>query len=157
MPNQKVQPCIWFQHDGEAAIRFYTELVSDSQVHSIEYSADPSGGQTLLASFRLGGAKYRAIGSPAPFALNESFSLSIQCENQAEVDLYWNALVDGGEASQCGWLRDRWGLSWQIVPRQLSQLLGDANPARAQAALQAMFTMQKIVIAELEAAADAAE
>lgn len=156
MTTQRVQPCIWFQNDGGEAIQFYTALMPDSAVHSISYTPDPSGNQTMLASFRLGGVEYRAIGGPAPFELNESFSLSVACSTQAEVDRYWDALVAGGEASQCGWLRDRWGLSWQVVPHRLGELLNDPNPARSRAALQAMFGMSKIIVADLEAAADAA-
>jgi predicted 3-demethylubiquinone-9 3-methyltransferase (glyoxalase superfamily) len=156
MTTQRVQPCIWLQNDGEAAIRLYTQLIPDSAIISLDYTTDPSGGKTLLASFRLGGIIYRAICGPAPFALNESFSLSIECADQVEVDRYWDALVEGGQAGQCGWLRDRWGLSWQVVPRRLGELLSDPNPARAQAALQAMLSMSKIIVADLEAAADAA-
>lgn len=156
MSAQRVQPCIWFQKDGEDALRFYTNLIPDSEILSLEHTPDPFGGKTMLAKFWLGGVLYQAIGSPAEFTLNESFSLSIECADQTEVDRYWNALVDGGEPSQCGWLRDRWGLSWQIVPKRLTELLNDPNPDRAQAATQAMFGMSKIVVAELEAAADAA-
>lgn len=153
---QRVQPCIWLQEDAESALRFYTELIPDSEVLELEYTPDPFGGKTLLAKFRLGGVIYQAIGAPVEFKLNESFSISVECEDQAENDRYWNALLEGGEPSQCGWLRDRWGLSWQIYPKRLTELLHDPNPARAEAALQSMYTMSKIVIADIEAAADAA-
>ncbi|MBI1378534.1 MAG: VOC family protein [Frankiales bacterium] len=155
--RQKVTPCLWFRTDGEAALRLYTSLVPGSQITSLQYSPGPDGEATLLAGFTLGGVEYRAIGGPAEFGPTEAFSLSVACADQAEVDRYWDALVaDGGEEGPCGWLKDRWGVSWQIVPDRLGELLADRDPARAGAALQAMFGMTRIVVADLEAAADSA-
>lgn len=149
-------PCLWIQSDAASAIRYYTALVPDSEIYSLAELPDPSGNSTVISEFRLGGVHYRAIGGAAPFALNESFSISITCSTQDEIDRYWDALTDGGVPGQCGWLVDRWGLSWQIIPARLGDLLQDANPARANAARQAMFGMSRLVIAELDAAADAA-
>lgn len=149
-------PCIWIQSDAASAIRFYTGLVPDSDIYSLAELPDPSGSSTVISEFRLGGVHYRAIGGTAPFALNESFSISIACNTQEEIDHYWSALTEGGVAGRCGWLVDRWGLSWQIIPERLGALLQDGRPERAKAARKAMFTMSKLVIAELEAAADAA-
>ncbi|MGV1034763.1 MAG: VOC family protein [Microbacteriaceae bacterium] len=154
MTTQTVQPSIWIQHDAEQAIRFYTGLLPDSEVLAMQHIADPYGNSTLIASFKLGGVIYQAIGGPAPFALNESFSISVECTDQAEADRYWDALVDGGTPSQCGWLKDRWGLSWQIVPRQVIALVQDPNPERAEAARQAMYQMQRLIVADMQAAAD---
>lgn len=155
-PQQSAEPCIWLNDDAEAAIRFYVDLVPDSAIHSLSSIADPQGHPTVLASFRLGGVNYRAIGGPAGFALNEAFSISLNCADQAETDHYWAALSQGGIEGACGWVRDRWGLWWQVVPSRLGELLSDPNPNRAQAARQAMFGMSRIIIAEMEAAADAA-
>jgi len=151
----KVTPCLWFAADGEEALRCYTSLLPDSEILSIDYSDGPDGQRTLLASFRLGGRDYRAIGAPSGFRFTEAVSLSVACADQAEVDRYWNTLAaDGGEEQPCGWLKDRWGLSWQIVPDRLPQLLADPDPARVERVLQAMFGMRRLVIAELEAAAE---
>jgi predicted 3-demethylubiquinone-9 3-methyltransferase (glyoxalase superfamily) len=154
MTTQTAVPCIWLVEDGEAALRLYTELVPDSHIDSIQHSPGPDGSSTMLADFRLGGVQYRAIGGPAEFGLTPAFSLSIACADQAEVDHYWDTLLaDGGQESQCGWLIDRWGMSWQIVPTRLMELLGDPDRERAGRALQAMFGMRRIVIADLETAA----
>jgi len=156
MATSVVTPCLWFAEDGAAAIRLYTSLVPGSSIESMSEIAGPDGSATLLADFTLAGVAYRAIGAPADFALTPAISLSVSCRDQADVDRYWDALVaDGGEEGQCGWLVDRWGLSWQIVPDRLVELLGDPDPERAERARQAMFTMRRIVITDLEAAADA--
>jgi predicted 3-demethylubiquinone-9 3-methyltransferase (glyoxalase superfamily) len=152
--SQTVTPCLWFHEGGEDAVRFYTALVPGSEVRSIQWSPGPDGSRTLLAEFTLGGVDYRAIGATADFRFTEAMSLSVVCADQDEVDRYWEALVDGGEPGPCGWLRDRWGLSWQIVPSRLGELLVDPDPGRAQRALQAMFTMSRLDIAALDAAAD---
>ena len=111
----------------------------------------------LAGDFVLDGLTFRAInGGPAPFAFNEAISFSIACRDQTETDYYWDSLSDGGEESMCGWLKDRYGISWQVVPNRLYELLSDPEPARARAAMEAMLQMQRIVVADLEAAADAA-
>jgi predicted 3-demethylubiquinone-9 3-methyltransferase (glyoxalase superfamily) len=152
---QKVTPCLWFRVDGEAALRLYTTLIPNSSIASLEHIDGPDGTSTMLADFTLGGVRYRAIGAPTDFRFTEAVSLSVQCGDQAEVDRYWDALTaDGGEAGACGWLRDRWGMSWQIVPDRLGQLLADPDPERSARAMQAMFTMGRLDIAALDAAAD---
>jgi predicted 3-demethylubiquinone-9 3-methyltransferase (glyoxalase superfamily) len=153
----EITPCLWFHEDGEAAIRTYTSLIPGSDILSLNISPGPDGTETMLADFRLAGRSYRAIGGATSFRFTEAISLSVSCADQAEVDKYWTALTaDGGEEQPCGWLKDRWGVSWQIIPSRLGELLGDADSARSQRALHAMFGMRRIVIADLEAAADSA-
>ena len=109
----------------------------------------------MAGDFTLNGLRFRGInGGPEHARFNEAISFSIDCKDQSEVDYYWDSLVDGGEESMCGWLKDKFGLSWQIVPARLYELVSDPDPARARAATEAMFTMRKIVIADMEAAAD---
>jgi predicted 3-demethylubiquinone-9 3-methyltransferase (glyoxalase superfamily) len=150
--TQKIRPCLWFGEDAEAAIEFYTSIFGDSAVMDV-MRAGPDG-PVVSAIFRLAGIEFMALnGNRNPFT--EAFSLLVRCGSQAEVDDLWDRLlVDGGEASRCGWLTDRFGLSWQIIPDRLVELLGDPDPDRAQRAMQAMLQMQKIDVAALEAAAD---
>ena len=150
-----ITTCLWFQGDVEAAITRYTSLFPDSEVLSLEsMSMEPP---VQLAEWRMLGTTFRAISQQAPFRFTEAISLSVPCADQEETDRYWYGLLEGGgEESQCGWLKDPWGLSWQIVPDRLGQLLGDPDPARATAAREVMFTQRRIVIADLEAAADRA-
>lgn len=147
-----ITTCLWYQGDVAAALDRYASLFDDFEVLSLDEM-----GPVTLASWRMHGTEFRAISQPSDFRLNEAASLSVSCADQAEVDRLWFGLIaDGGEESMCGWLRDPYGLSWQIVPAQLGALLGDPNPARAAAAQQVMLSQRRIVIAELEAAADAA-
>lgn len=149
---QKITPFLWFDNNVEDAINFYTSIFEDAKM--LDASRMPDGA-LLSATFQLAGQEFMALNAGPQFRFNEAISLFVRCETQAEVDRYWNALTaEGGEESQCGWLKDKFGLSWQIIPNALGQLLGDPNPARAQAAMQAMLQMQKIVIADLEAAAN---
>ena len=111
----------------------------------------------MVVSFELDGEEFTALNGGPQFNFTEAISFLVRCESQEEVDYFWNALTaDGGEESQCGWLKDRFGLSWQIIPNRLMELLGDPDPGRSQRAMQAMLQMQKIDVAELERAADAA-
>jgi predicted 3-demethylubiquinone-9 3-methyltransferase (glyoxalase superfamily) len=147
--------CLWFQNDLDAALERYKSLFDDFEVHSTMRMGDDQ--PAMLADWRMHGTEFRAISQDAPFSFNESISLSVSCADQAEVDKLWYGLIEGGgEESQCGWLKDAFGLSWQIVPTRLMELLSDPNPARAQAAQAAMMGQQRIVVTELEAAADAA-
>lgn len=151
-----ITPCLWFQGDLEAALERYTSLFADSEVFSFERMGGMED-EVQLAEWRMLGTGFRAISQRSDFAFNESMSLSVTCADQAEVDRYWDGLIaGGGEESMCGWLKDPFGLSWQIVPKRLTELLADPEPRRAAAARQAMLGQQKIVIAELEAAADRA-
>lgn len=150
-----ITTCLWFQGDLEEALARYESLFDDFEIHSLtRMDADAPA---MLADWRMDGTEFRAISQPSDFRFNESVSLSVTCEDQAEVDRLWDGLIaGGGEESMCGWLKDPYGLSWQIVPRRLYELLSDPDPARAGAAQQAMLGQRRIVVAELEAAADGA-
>lgn len=146
--------CLWFDDRLEEAVAHYTAIFPRSSAGAMARHPD---GTLLGAEWVLDGMPFRGLnGGPAHAHFSEAISISVQCADQAEVDRYWEALTDGGEESRCGWLTDRFGLSWQIVPQRLHDLLGDPDPARAQAAMQAMLSMSRIVVADLEAAADAA-
>jgi predicted 3-demethylubiquinone-9 3-methyltransferase (glyoxalase superfamily) len=152
-----ISPCLWFDDQLEEAAAFYTAIFPNSRVgHLARYPHDPD--RVMAGEFVLDGTLFRAInGGPDLAGFRESISFSVTCADQAEVDHYWTSLTaDGGEPSVCGWLKDRFGLSWQIVPRRMYELMEDADPARATAATEAMLQMGKIVVAEIEAAADAA-
>ncbi|HZB78230.1 MAG TPA: VOC family protein [Actinomycetota bacterium] len=153
-------PCLWFDGKAEEAAKFYTSLLPDSRVDKIWRSpADtPSGpaGMVLTVDFTLNGQQFQGLNGGPDFSFNEAVSFVIECEDQAEVDRLWDALTaNGGEPGPCGWLKDRFGLSWQIVPRQLNELVGDPDPERARRAMEAMLKMGKIDVAELQRAADA--
>jgi predicted 3-demethylubiquinone-9 3-methyltransferase (glyoxalase superfamily) len=156
--NQKVTPCLWFDGQAEQAARYYVSLVPNSSIDRVVRSpADtPSGpaGMVLVVEFTLAGNKFTGLNGGPIFKFTEAVSFVIACDDQAEVDRLWAALTDGGSPSQCGWLKDRWGLSWQIVPKRLFQLMTDPDPKRSQRAMQAMLKMNKLNIAELERAAD---
>ena len=154
-------PCLWFDGNAEEAATFYTSLLPDSHVDKVWRSpADtPSGpaGMVLTVDFTLSGQHFEGLNGGPDFSFNEAVSFVIECEDQAEVDRLWDALTeDGGEPGPCGWLKDRFGLSWQIVPRQLNELVEDPDPERARRAMEAMLKMGKIDVAELQRAADAA-
>lgn len=149
-----ISPCLWFDDTLEEAATFYTRIFPNS---SVRHLARLPSGDAMAGEFDLDGLTFRGInGGPAHAHFTEAVSFSVTCRDQSEVDYYWDSLVDGGEESMCGWLKDRFGLSWQIVPTRLYELLSDPDPARAQAASQSMLGMRRIVVADLEAAADAA-
>jgi predicted 3-demethylubiquinone-9 3-methyltransferase (glyoxalase superfamily) len=153
----KISPCLWFDGDAEEAARLYTSLFPNSQIDSVDRSpADtPSGpeGTVITVNFTLAGRSYIALNGGPDFKFTEAVSFSIDCDDQAEVDRYWDALLaDGGEPSVCGWLRDRFGLSWQVIPRQLPEMLNSKDRDAARRAMQAMLKMVKIDVAELERA-----
>ncbi len=153
-PATPLSTCLWFDDDLEDAVAFWTAIFPRSSIGELARLPD---GTVLGAQWTLDGMPFRGInGGPEHHHFTEAVSISVSCADQSEVDYYWDSLVDGGEESQCGWLRDRFGLSWQIVPTRLGELLGDPDPARSQAALQAMLGMRRLVVAELEEAADAA-
>ena len=154
-----ITPCLWFDTEGEAAAEFYTSVFPNSNIREISRygSAGPRPeGSVMTVSFELDGTPFVALNGGPDFTFNEAISFQVSCEDQAEVDHYWNALSDGGEEGPCGWLKDRFGVSWQIVPTALPRLLGDPDPERAQRAMAAMLKMKKIQIDELERAAEAA-
>lgn len=155
----KLRANLWFDGNAEEAAKFYASVFPDSRVDKVTRAASdtPSGpaGMVLVVEFTVLGRNLVGINGGPQFPFTEAVSFSVDCEDQAEVDRYWNALTaDGGTPVQCGWLRDKFGLSWQIVPKQLQQLLGDPDPARAKRAMDAMLGMVKLDIAALEAAAD---
>jgi predicted 3-demethylubiquinone-9 3-methyltransferase (glyoxalase superfamily) len=156
---QKVTPCLWFDGQAEQAANFYVSLLPDSRIDKVmRLPADsPSGpaGMVLVVDFTLAGNKFSGLNGGPMFSFTEAVSFQIHCDDQVEVDRLWAALTaDGGSPSQCGWLKDRWGLSWQIVPKRLLQLVNDPDSVRAKRAMEAMMTMVKIDIAALEKAAD---
>lgn len=155
MPD--VTPCLWFESQAEEAARFYTALLPDSRIDEVQRSpADwPAGrtGDVIMVSFTLGGRPYLALNGGGGQPPGLGISLSVPCRDQAEIDRLWDALLDGGEPLQCGWLRDRYGFAWQIFPEILPRLLSDPDRARARRAMEAMFPMVKIDVAAIEAAA----
>ena len=153
----KIVPCLWFDGDGEAAARFYVSLLPDSRIDAVHRSHidTPSGpaDSVLMIEFTLAGRAYLALNGGPDFTFDEAVSFMVMTEDQAETDRLWDALIaDGGQESVCGWLKDRWGLSWQITPRRLMELTTDPDRARAKAAMAAMMTMRKIDIAALDRA-----
>jgi predicted 3-demethylubiquinone-9 3-methyltransferase (glyoxalase superfamily) len=156
----KIKPCLWFDGQAEEAANFYVTLLPDSRVNDVARAvADtPSGpaGMVLTVDFTLAGQDFQGLNGGPEFKFSEAVSFSIDCSDQAEVDRLWDALAaNGGEPGPCGWLKDRWGLSWQIVPHRLAELLQDPDPERARRTMEAMLKMGKIEVTELEAAADA--
>ena len=154
MPS--ITPSLWFDHNLEEAARFYTSVFPNSQIEGFNrYTEAGPGepGEVMAGTFVLDGVRFNAINGGPQFPLSEAVSFVVSCKDQDEVDYYWDRLTDGGQESQCGWLKDRFGLSWQMVPDRLYELLGDPDPARAMAATKAMLDMRKIVIADLEKAA----
>jgi predicted 3-demethylubiquinone-9 3-methyltransferase (glyoxalase superfamily) len=153
----KVIQNLWFAKDMEAAIGFYTSLIPGSSVESIwalpaESPAGPAG-SVKIAAFTLGDQRYTAFEAGPLDQFNHSFSIMVECDTQAEIDRLWDALGEGGTIEQCGWLKDRWGLSWQIAPKRLGELIRDPDQAKAKRVAEAMLKMVKLDIAGLEAAA----
>lgn len=156
MPS--ITPSLWFDDNLEEAAGFYTSVFPNSHIEGLNRTTDAGPGEpgtVLSGSFVLDGARFIGINGGPHFQFSEAVSFTVHCKDQDEVDYYWDRLTDGGEESQCGWLKDRFGLSWQIVPDRLYELIGDPDRARAAAATQAMYGMRKIIIAELERAAEA--
>lgn len=148
-----ITPSLWFDDDLEEAMAFYIAIFPNSAIETIERYTDAGPGkpgEVVSATFTLDGQRFIGINGGPAFSFTEAVSFTIDCRDQAEVDHYWDRLVAGGEATQCGWLKDRYGLSWQVVPGRLTELTTDPDPARAAAATKAMLGMRKIVIAELE-------
>ena len=153
-----ITPCLWFDTEGEAAATFYVSLFPNSRIVSVAHygSAGPRPeGTVMTVDFELNGQPFLALNGGPEFTFDEAISFQVFCESQDEIDGYWNALTEGGEEGPCGWLKDKFGLSWQIVPRRLTELLGDPDKEKAQRVMKAMLEMKKIDIAELERAAAA--
>lgn len=157
----KITPCLWYDGTAEEAASFYITLLPDSRIDRVVKSPTetPSGpaDAVLVVEFTLAGQPFMGLNGGPIFPQTEAVSFMIQTEDQAETDRLWNAIVgNGGQESQCGWCKDRWGVSWQITPRRLMEFYSDTNPSRTRAAFEAMMTMKKIDIAALERAADGA-
>jgi len=156
--TSKITPCLWFDGKAEEAAKFYASILPDSHVDAVHRAPNdyPSGkaGDVLLVDFTLMGQQFTGLNGGPLFKFNEAVSFQIPVETQAEVDRLSDALSAVPEAEQCGWVKDRYGLSWQIVPRQLMRLIGGADPARAKRAVDAMMQMKRIDIATIERAAD---
>jgi predicted 3-demethylubiquinone-9 3-methyltransferase (glyoxalase superfamily) len=156
--TEKLTTCLWFDGNGEEAANFYVDLFPESKIHEVtrapsDYPARKAG-DVLLVSFSIFGRPFQALNGGDFVRFNEAVSLSIACETQGEVDHYWNALSVHPEAEQCGWVKDRFGLSWQILPTMLTRLIADQDRAKAKRAMQAMMEMKKLDIAALERAAN---
>lgn len=153
----RITPSLWFDTRALEAAEFYCSIFADSRIdHVVRQPDDDSGepGAAVSVHFSLDGAPFAAINGGPQFDFTEAVSFAIECADQSEIDRYWYALTDGGEEGRCGWLKDRFGLSWQVVPSELGNLLGDPDPQRAQRSLQAMLTMSKIDVAAIRTAAE---
>ena len=156
-----ISPFLWFDDQAEQAAERYVAIFPNSRITEVarygEGAPQPAG-TAMTVSFVLDGLEVTALNGGPQYQLTDAFSLMVSVPDQAECDRVWDALVaDGGEPGRCGWLKDRWGLSWQVIPTALPALLGDPDPARANRAMNAMFTMSKIDVAALQAAADEAD
>src|SRR3954464_15379324 len=156
-PMSKISPCLWFASEAEEAAKFYVSLLPDSKIEHIQKNTvdSPAGkaGSVLVVEFTLAGQRFMALNGGKPFDFTHAISFKIDCADQAEVDRLWDALsANGGQVERCGWLKDRYGVSWQIVPTVLPELLGGSDRAGAQRAMQAMLQMVKLDIAELRRA-----
>ncbi|HEX3302682.1 MAG TPA: VOC family protein [Thermomicrobiales bacterium] len=158
--TQKIRPFLWFDGNAEEAVNFYLSVFPDARLGEVSRYGEGMpmpAGTVLVANFTLFGQEFGAINAGPEFKFTEAISFMIDCKDQAEVDYYWDKLTaDGGEPSQCGWLKDKYGLSWQVVPSALGELMTDPDPAKANRVTQALMQMSKIDVAKLEAARDGA-
>ena len=156
---QKITPCLWFDTEGEEAAKLYTSVFPNSRIVEVAHygSAGPRPEGTVMAvRFELDGQAFVALNGGPQFTFDEAISFQVSCEGQEEVDRFWSTLSEGGEEGPCGWLKDRYGLSWQVCPAGMAELLNDPDQARAQRAMKAMLGMRKIDVAALQEAADRA-
>lgn len=154
---QKITPFLWFDDNAEEAVHFYTSIFNDSKIENLSrYGEGGPGpaGSVMMANFKLNGQDFMALNGGPVFKFSQAISFFISCESQEEVDHYWEKLSEGGETQQCGWLVDKFGISWQIVPTALGKLMGDKDPEKAGRVMQAMLKMVKIEIAGLQQAYD---
>jgi len=156
----KIAPCLWFDGQAEEAARFYVSIFPDAEIGAVsrygENAAFPAG-TALMVEFTLAGQRFQALNGGPGFTHSEAISLSISARDEAEVDRYWSRLTaDGGQESRCGWLRDRFGVSWQVVPEGLAALMSDPDPERVGRATRAMMGMTKLDLAAMRAAAEGA-
>ncbi len=156
---QKITPCLWFDTEGEDAVRFYTSIFPNSRVVDVARygSAGPRPeGTVMTVSFELDGQRFIALNGGPDFTFNEAISFQVECETQEEVDAFWSKLSEGGEEGPCGWLKDKYGVSWQVIPTALPRLLADPDREKSQRVMEAMLSMKKIEIDGLQRAAAAA-
>jgi predicted 3-demethylubiquinone-9 3-methyltransferase (glyoxalase superfamily) len=155
--QQKITPSLWFDTEAEDAAGFYTSVFKNSRIVNVaRYTeAGPrAAGMTMTVEFELDGQRFVAINGGPQFKFGEAISFAISCDTQEDVDYYWERLTEGGEEGPCGWLKDRYGVSWQVVPTGMDELFADPDPKRAERAMRAMFEMKKLDIAALRSAAD---
>jgi predicted 3-demethylubiquinone-9 3-methyltransferase (glyoxalase superfamily) len=153
--KKKITTFLTFKDQAEEAVKLYTSIFKNSRILSASRYGDAGPGpkdSLMAANFELDGQEFVALNGGSSFEFSQGFSLLVDCENQAEVDSYWEKLSEGGEPGRCGWLTDRFGVSWQVVPRVLTEMLGDKDPAKAGRVMNAMLQMNKIEIAQLEQA-----
>lgn len=144
---QKIAPCLWFNNQVEEAVLLYTSIFKDSKILStqrLENAGPDQNEQVITMEFELFGQQFMALNGGPAFQFTPAISFFVKCESQAEVDLYWNQLAEGGMIEQCGWLRDKFGVSWQIIPNILGELLGDKDPVKSSRVMNAMLQMTKI-------------
>jgi predicted 3-demethylubiquinone-9 3-methyltransferase (glyoxalase superfamily) len=155
--QQKITPNLWFDTEAQEAAAFYTSVFKHSRIvyvsHYPEAGPRPAG-TVMTVEFELDGQRFVAINGGPEFKFDEAVSFQITCETQDEIDYYWESLVEGGEEGPCGWLKDRYGLSWQVTPTGMEELFSDPDPERAKRAMQAMLGMRKLDLAALRSAAD---
>lgn len=152
---QKITTFLWFDDQAEEAANFYTSIFDNSRILGVQRYGEAGPGEpgsAMIVSFELEGQKFTALNGGPQFSFTEAISLYVDCESQEEVDDYWAKLTEGGEEEPCGWLKDKYGLSWQIIPRALTEMLSDDNAAKAERVTKAMFEMKKIDIEALRAA-----
>ena len=155
--QQKIVPSLWFDTDAEEAASFYVSVFKNSRIVNVSHYGEAGpreAGTVMTVDFELDGQRFVGINGGPEFTFDEAVSFQISCETQDEVDYYWERLSEGGQEGQCGWLKDRYGLSWQVVPTGMEELFADPDPGRAQRAMQAMLGMSKLDIAALRSAAD---
>jgi predicted 3-demethylubiquinone-9 3-methyltransferase (glyoxalase superfamily) len=151
-----ITPCLWFDTEGEDAAKFYTSVFPNSKILDVQRYGEAGPrpeGMVMVVNFELNGHKFMALNGGPDFKFNEAISFEVNCETQEEVDTYWSTLSEGGEEGPCGWLKDKYGVSWQIVPTVLAELIGDPDREKSQRVMEAMLKMKKIEIDELERAA----
>ena len=155
----KIVPCLWFDGQAEAAAKFYTSVFPNSRIVRINHFTEAghevhgrAAGSVMTVAFEIGGQLFTGLNGGPHFKFNEAVSFEVNCETQAEIDYYWAKLSEGGRESQCGWLKDRFGVSWQVVPARMAEFFPEDDPAKAGRAMEAMLKMKKLDIAALERA-----
>ena len=151
-----ITPCLWFDTEAEQAAEYYVSLFPDSRVTAVSRypQGSPRAGDVLTVAFDLAGRPFTALNGGPEFTFTEAISLQVECETAEQFDELWDRLADGGKVDQCGWVKDRYGLSWQVIPAGFLEIITDPDPARAGRAMQAMMSMQKLDVDALRAAAD---